>query len=129
MEGLLPLSVLLNVREITIPTEFFSRRRNIVEVIFAMTNPNKEAMTVLRVVGDLYVGDEQAGSVDTAISASLPGGETTELVVPVVGISEEAMQRIREARARDELPVFRGRFTMGPPEYLRKMLPWLKGKK
>ncbi len=98
------------------------------EFVFDMTNPNKDAMTVTKVVGDFYVGDDRAASVDAAISASLPGDETTELVVPAPDVSEEGMRLIRAARARDELPEFRGRFTMGPPEYLRRALPWLKGK-
>ena len=98
-----------------------------VAVVFEMKNPNRETITVTKVVGDFYVGDERAAGVDAVISASLPGGKTTELIVPVGDVSKAAMRRIRDARARDELPEFRGRFTMGPPKYLRKALPWLKG--
>jgi LEA14-like dessication related protein len=95
-----------------------------VAFVFEMTNPNKETMTVTTVIGEFYVGDERAAGVDAALSASLPGRQTTELVVPVVDVSEAARRRMR-----DKLPEFRGRFTMGPPKYLRKALPWLKGTK
>lgn len=97
--------------------------------VFDMKNPNEETMTGTKVVGNFYVGAERVASVDAAISASLPGGKTTELIVPVADVSEAALRRIRNARTRDELPEFRGRFTMGPPKYLRKALPWLKGTK
>jgi len=100
-----------------------------VEFLFEMKNPNRETMTVTKVVGEFYVGNERTAGVDVVLSASLPGRKTTELVVPVPDVSETGMRRIREARMRDELPEFRGHFTMAPPKYLRKALPWLKGTK
>lgn len=93
----------------------------VVEVVFDIHNPNPFAMAMKRLDGAIYVGDEKILTIYRSTTAELPGGETSELVVPIrLGVTP--MVRAMAKIGSGQRPEFRGLFILDVPGPFKKLL-------
>ena len=93
----------------------------VVEVVFDIHNPNPFAMAMKRLDGAVYVGDEKILTIYRSMTAELPGGKTSELVVPIrLGVT--GMVRAMAKIGSGERPEFRGTFILDVPAPFKKLL-------
>ena len=93
----------------------------VVEVVFDIHNPNPFAMAMKRVDGAVWVGEEKILTIYRSATTDLPGGETSELVVPIrLGVT--AMVRALAKVGSGQRPEFRGTFILDVPGPFKKLL-------
>jgi LEA14-like dessication related protein len=90
------------------------------EVVFNVHNPNPFSMAMKRMDGAIYVGGEKVLTIYRSMTTDLPGGQTSELVVPI-RLGMAAMVRAMAKAGSGKLE-FRGNFILDVPGPFRNLL-------